>query len=74
MTALRRPCRLRPDQLVAGGYAQAQKAYSFLPGTLSRQPPWHEGRRVCVFYLGDFHAAGRCSCDQNPSQTWPPLT
>jgi hypothetical protein len=32
------------------------------------------GRRVCVFYLGDFHAAGRCSCDQNPSQTWPPLT
>jgi hypothetical protein len=30
--------------------------------------------RVCVFYLGDFHAAGRCSCDQNPSQTWPPLT
>jgi WD40 repeat protein len=29
---------------------------------------------VCVFCLGDFHAAGRCSCDQNPSQTWPPLT
>lgn len=30
--------------------------------------------RVRVFYLGDIQAATRCGCDQNPSQTVPPLT
>ena len=33
---------------------------------------WDAG--VCVFYLGDFHAARRRGWDQKPSQRLPPLT
>jgi hypothetical protein len=29
---------------------------------------------VSVLYLGDIHAAMQWGCDQNPSQTVPPLT
>jgi hypothetical protein len=45
----------------------------------ARQPAnqfaaWGRADRVCVFYLGDIHAAGRWGWDQKPSQTLPPLT
>jgi len=44
-------------------------AIEFRTFALHRVKTW-----VCVFYLGNFHAAARRGWDQKPSQSLPPLT